>query len=138
MNGALSSPDMKSPAHDDAYLIYDGECPFCSAYVKFMRLKQSVGPMRLIDAREGGPEVELVRKQGMDLNEGMVFHYGSRFYHGADALNILAVLSSGNSLFNKINGRLFRSPAFSRVAYPFLRAGRNTALKLLGRKQLPS
>ena len=121
---------------DATWLIYDGECPFCSAYVKFMRLKQSVGPVRLIDAREGGPEVDSVRAQGLDLNEGMVFHYGGRFYHGADALNILALLSGGRSWFNKLNARLFRSPTVSRVAYPFLRGGRNTVLRLLGRKQL--
>lgn len=137
MNDISPLPDPTSATSNDAtYLIYDGECPFCSAYVKFMRLKQSVGAMRLIDARDGGPEVDAARAKGLDLNEGMVFHYGGRLYHGADALNILALLSSGQSWFNKINGRLFRSPTVSRVVYPFMRGGRNTVLRLLGRKKL--
>lgn len=136
MNDMLPSPDITERPKSDVYLIYDGECPFCSAYVKLMRLKHSVGPLRLIDAREGGSEVDHVRAKGLDLNEGMVFYYGDRFYHGADALNILALLSSGQSWFNKVNGRLFRSPTISRIVYPVLRGGRNTVLRLLGRKQL--
>lgn len=118
------------------YLIYDGECPFCATYVKFMRLRQSVGPVRLIDAREGGAEVQRVRADGFDLDDGMVFHYGGRDYHGADALNIMALLSSEHAWFSKLNGALFRSPKVAAVAYPFLRAGRNTALRLLGRSKI--
>ncbi len=121
---------------DSTYLIYDGECPFCAAYVKFMRLRQSVGPVRLIDAREGGAEVQRARADGFDLDDGMLFHYGGRDYHGADALNIMAMLSSESAWFSKLNGALFKSPRVAAVAYPVLRAGRNTALRLLGRKKI--
>ncbi|AIT82795.1 hypothetical protein JI59_25475 (plasmid) [Novosphingobium pentaromativorans US6-1] len=117
--------------------MYDGECPFCSSYVKFMRLRDTVGPVRLIDAREGGAEVLTVRGKGMDLNEGMVFHYSGTYYHGADALNVMALLSDGQSWFNKLNGVLFRSRMVARITYPFMRAGRNCALRLLGRSKLP-
>ena len=34
-------------------LIYDGECPFCSMYAKYMRLKEASGGLQLINAREG-------------------------------------------------------------------------------------
>ncbi|WP_054944587.1 DCC1-like thiol-disulfide oxidoreductase family protein [Novosphingobium sp. KN65.2] len=124
-------------APGDTYLIYDGECPFCSSYVKFMRLRETVGPVRLIDARKGGPEVARVRNMGMDLNEGMVFHYSGSFYHGADALNVMALLSDGQSWFNKLNGALFRSKMVARVSYPFMRAGRNSVLRILRRSKLP-
>ncbi|CAN0407117.1 unnamed protein product, partial [Scytosiphon promiscuus] len=32
-------------------IVYDGECPFCSQYVKMLRIHESVGTVRLIDAR---------------------------------------------------------------------------------------
>lgn len=140
MNVASAPPEAHGSANDAVsatYLIYDGECPFCSAYVKFMRLRESVGPVRLIDARDGGPEVRNVQALGMDLNEGMVFHYSGSFYHGADALNIMALLGGGQSWFNKLNGRLFRSRRISRAVYPLMRAGRNAVLRLLGRTKLP-
>ncbi|GGC12367.1 hypothetical protein GCM10011494_33980 [Novosphingobium endophyticum] len=141
MNSASRPPEAGAStdgAADATYLIYDGECPFCSAYVKLMRLRESVGPVRLIDAREGGPEVLKVQAMGMDLNEGMVFHYCGSHYHGADALNIMALLSGSQSWFNKLNGRLFRSRTVSRMVYPFMRAGRNCVLRLLGRTKLPA
>jgi predicted DCC family thiol-disulfide oxidoreductase YuxK len=139
MNPASAPPHADGPADGAAgatYLIYDGECPFCSAYVKLMRLRESVGPVRLIDARDGGPEVLRVQAMGMDLNDGMVFHYSGSHYHGADALNVMALLSGGQSWFNRLNGRLFRSRTVSRVVYPFMRAGRNGVLRLLGRTKL--
>lgn len=118
------------------YIIYDGECPSCSAYVKFMRLCESVGPVRLIDARDGGAIVEAAHRQGFDLNEGMIFHYGDRAYYGADAIQILSMLSGNSGWLNKMNVSLFRSPTRSKLLYPFLRMGRNATLKQFGRSRL--
>ena len=42
----------------DAWLVYDGDCPFCSRYVQYLRLRQAAGPVRLVNAREGGPLVD--------------------------------------------------------------------------------
>ena len=36
-----------------AMIIYDGDCVFCSHYVRFVRLRETVGPVALIDARSG-------------------------------------------------------------------------------------
>ena len=44
--------------HREAWLVYDGDCPFCSAYVRFVRLRDAVGTVHLVDAREGGPVVD--------------------------------------------------------------------------------
>ncbi|AUW58830.1 DUF393 domain-containing protein [Sphingobium sp. SCG-1] len=119
-----------------AYVIYDGECPFCSTYVKFMRLRESVGAVELIDARQGGAAVQAAQRLGYDLNEGMIFHYGGRYYHGADALQMLSMLSGNKGWLNRLNATLFRSPARASLFYPFMRAGRNATLQLLGRSKL--
>ena len=44
----------------DNWIIYDGECPFCSRYVKLMRLEETIGDIRLIDARKNPPELNLL------------------------------------------------------------------------------
>ena len=117
-------------------LIYDGACPFCSRYVRYLRLKEAVGELRLIDARAGGPEVEEARSQGFDLDEGMVLRHGGVYHHGADCLNRLALMSSPSGIFNRVNAALFRSPRLSALGYPLLRCGRNLALRLLRRPRL--
>ena len=123
-------------AGEQLWLVYDKDCPFCSSYVKYVRLQRSIGQLHLVDARRGGELVESVIKNGFDLNEGMVLIYQDRFYHGADCINILALMSTRSGLFNKVNSAIFRSATVSRLLYPVLRAGRNLILKLLGRKRL--
>jgi predicted DCC family thiol-disulfide oxidoreductase YuxK len=120
----------------EAWLVYDGECPFCSAYVKYLRLQQTVVMLHLVNARDGGPVVEQVKQAGFDLDDGMALKIGDRIYHGADCIHALALLSTPSNLFNRINGRIFRSPALARRLYPVLRVGRNAALRLLGRRKI--
>jgi predicted DCC family thiol-disulfide oxidoreductase YuxK len=120
----------------DNWLLYDGECPFCSSYVKLVRLREAVGPLRLINAREGGPEHDIALREGFDLDEGMLLHLSGRYYHGADCVNALAMLSDDSGLFGRFNGWVFRSRARSVALYPVLRVGRNTVIRLLGRRKL--
>jgi predicted DCC family thiol-disulfide oxidoreductase YuxK len=128
-----------TPASDsqrEAWLVYDGECPFCSAYVKYMRVRDGVGQLHLIDARAGSRLVQEIRAAGYDLNDGMVLKVGNSYYHGADCVHALALLSSRSSLFNRLNAAIFASPRLSRIVYPILRAGRNATLRLLGRTKI--
>lgn len=120
-------------APDVFHLIYDGDCPFCSRYVRYVRFREAAGSVQLIDARDGGEIVEDILRAGYDLDEGMVLKAGDRIYHGADCIHALALMSSDSGLFNKLNAWVFRSPARSKILYPILRAGRNAALQLLGR-----
>ena len=119
-----------------AVLIYDGDCPFCSRYSRYMRLKQTVGEIRLVNAREGGTDVDRAVAKGFDLDEGMVLVMDGAYYHGDACLNRLALMSSRSDLFNRVNFALFRSPSFSKVSYPVLRFGRNMVLRILGRPKL--
>ena len=119
-----------------AVIVYDGECPFCSRYVALLRLRDSVGPVRLLNAREPDPIVTELRSAGYDLDEGMVLKYGGRTYHGADCIMMLAMLSTPVGPFNRVNAAIFRSPTASRLLYPVLRTGRNAVLRLLGRTRI--
>ena len=117
---------------DQVRLVYDGECPLCSNYAQFLKLKQSVKELTLIDARQGGEVVEEVRSLPHDLNDGMVAIVDGRYYVGHEALNELALLAEGRGVFNRINRLAFNSPVAARLGYPWLRLGRWLLLKLKG------
>jgi len=73
---------------------------------------------------------------GLDLDEGLVLKIGNHYFHGADAINRLALMSTGAGLFNRLNYFIFRSACLSAILYPLLRTGRNILLYLLGRKKM--
>lgn len=117
-------------------VVYDGECPFCSQYVKHVRLRDIVGRLDYVNAREGGPIVAEAVQKGFDLNEGMLVIMDGVYHHGADAVWALGLLSSPVGAFNRLNARLFSSRTLSRFLYPALRFGRNVTIRLLGRPRL--
>jgi predicted DCC family thiol-disulfide oxidoreductase YuxK len=117
-------------------IIYDGECIFCQNYVRFVRLRDSIGPVELLDARSCDPRIAVYVSRGYDLDVGMLFVHGDRVYHGADAINVLARLSSDKTLSSRVNNAIFSSELFSRVSYPLLRAGRRVTLLLRGKKTI--
>jgi predicted DCC family thiol-disulfide oxidoreductase YuxK len=119
-----------------AWIIYDGQCPFCSRYVEFVRLRDSLGRVELVDARDGGPIVGEAVSAGLDLDDGMVLKLGDRLYHGDECIHMLALLSTPSGAFNRINAAIFSSRRVSRLLYPLLRAGRNATLRLLGRSKM--
>ncbi len=129
---------MSNPSPSPLWLVYDGDCPFCSASARMYRLKQSVGTLHIIDARTAG-DSELMREiaaRSFDLNQGIVARFDGRLYHGADALHLLALLGSDHGWINRLNVALFRNRAFVGFAYPVLKAMRNTALFVMGRKAI--
>lgn len=127
-----------TPPCEDVIIVYDGECPFCQKYIDLLRLRASVGTVRLVDARSDDPIVGDVLQRGFDLDQGMIVIIGERFYHGASAMQVLAMLSTGVGWFNRFNFYVFRSKRVSTVLYPVLRTGRNLVLRLLGRKPINS
>ena len=118
------------------YIVYDGECPFCSRYVKLLRLRETLGPIQLVDARSDHPISRLLQEKKINLDEGMALIQGDQISHGADCVHRLALLSTPANFFNRANAWIFRSATASRFLYPIMRASRNAALKLLGRKKL--
>ena len=118
---------------EPALIIYDGDCIFCQNYARLVRLRDAVGKVELVDARSDDPRVKRYWRDGYDLNEGMLFVYRGRVYHGSDAVHVLAGLSSRSSWFNRLNGRIFSSRAASTVLYPLLKLGRRLTLIARGK-----
>ena len=117
-------------------VVYDGECPFCSAYVKVLRLQALADKVELIDARGTHPLLAEIREQGFDLNQGMVVKIGDRIAHGDAAMTELALLTGSIGCFNRFHYWVFSDSRRAATLYPILRAGRNAALRMLGRNQI--
>ena len=54
------------------YLLYDGDCPFCTNYVRMVQLRKAVGPVALLNMRDHPDLAASYRAQGYDLNDGML------------------------------------------------------------------
>lgn len=119
----------------DIWVVYDGDCPFCSAYVKMIRLRK-LAKVHLLDAREVHPVVDELKARGFDLDEGMALKIGDAIYHGDACVHQLAMLSGPSGLFNRFHFWVFSSEKRAKALYPMLRAGRNIALRLLGKRRI--
>ena len=124
-------------APDGPIIVYDGECPFCAAYVRMTRLRESVGPVMLVDARTTDhPVLAEIATAKLDLDTGMVVKLDGRLHHGDAAMTAIALMTTPSGLFNRVMRALFRRPGLARVLYPPMVAGRNLTLRLLGRRRI--
>ncbi|MEM1191170.1 MAG: DCC1-like thiol-disulfide oxidoreductase family protein [Pseudomonadota bacterium] len=125
-----------TPGPTPSYLVYDGDCPFCNEYVKLLRLRASVGPVELVDARSEHPIVGDLHARGFDLNEGIAFLNEGVIHYGDAAVTHLALLSSPVGLFNRWNAAVFKRPTVAALVYPLLKSGRRLTLRVLGRSPI--
>jgi len=76
-------------------ILYDGECPMCSAFAKFAD-DAAGGRLSKIDARQDSPLRARATASGMDLDYGIVVESQGHLYYGVDALSYLAAASQKN------------------------------------------
>ncbi len=117
-------------------LIYDKQCPACRYYSQLLRIRESLGGLQLIDARENSEMMRAITARGLDIDQGIVVKIDNQFYYGADAVHALAMISSRSGWFNRLNYWIFQSKNLSHYLYPLLRAMRNFLLKLLGKSKI--
>jgi len=117
---------------EDVWLIYDGECPVCKTYCKYIRIREAVGNLHLVDARQPGELMDEITRLGLDIDQGMVLKFKNAIYYGADAIHMLTLLSTPSGIFNRINYYVFSTKFGANIAYPIGKAFRTLLLKLLG------
>ena len=117
-------------------LVYDRECPVCHNYCQTVRIRESVGELQVVNAREHSDIMDEITARGFDVDQGMVLKLGEQFYYGADAIHALALISTRTGILNRMNYWLFSSKRLSHILYPVLRFLRNLLLKLLGRRKI--
>ena len=117
-------------------LVYDDECPACDNYCQYIRIRDSVGTLQLVNAREPSDVMAEITAMGLDIDQGMVLKVGETIYYGSDAIHALALLGSTSGIFNKMNYWLFKSKYCAALLYPILRSCRNVLLKLLRKTKI--
>ena len=122
--------------HEEILLVYDRECPACNAYCQIVKIRESVGDLRIVDARENSEIMDEITSRGLDIDQGMVLKMGGQLYYGADAIHALALIGSRSGVFNRINYWIFKSKTASSILYPLLRFFRNLLLKILGKTKI--
>ncbi|MFT6841056.1 MAG: putative DCC family thiol-disulfide oxidoreductase YuxK [Candidatus Azotimanducaceae bacterium] len=121
---------------EEVLLVYDRECPACNAYCQVVNIRESVGDLTIVDARENSNVMNEITSQGLDIDQGMVLRLGGQLYYGADAIHALALIGSRSGIFNRINYWMFKSKMASSFIYPILRFCRNVLLKILGKTKI--
>ena len=121
-----------NPNRPQILLVYDKECPVCDAYCHVVRIRESVGDLRIVNARDSSEVMKEITDMGLDIDQGMVVKMDDQIYYGADAIHALSLISSRSGLFNRMNYWIFKSERGSQFLYPVLRTLRNLLLKFLG------
>ena len=130
---ATQSPVQPASGAGNLTVVFDGECPVCTAYSCSIAAD---GANTIVNARDGGELVEQLTAQGFDLDEGMAVIHDGKVFHGSEAIRIMALHGPRHGMLGRLNHVVFRSAARSRFLYPILRSGRNLLLRMLGRRKL--
>lgn len=133
---SFRTPEFRKMAREEILLVYDKQCPACDYYCQVVRIRETVGELRLVDARKSSAVMDEITSQGLDIDQGMVLKMGDRLYYGSDAIHALALISSRSGIFNRLNYWMFKSRMLSHFFYPILRFFRNLLLKLLRRTKI--
>jgi predicted DCC family thiol-disulfide oxidoreductase YuxK len=122
---------------DTNFLLYDGDCPACSAYVAMARLRQLYPDLQILSARTEPDLVAHLRRIGYEINDGMVLSLGGKIYYAAEATRMIATLGreSSSRLRRVVLGSIGTAP-WARPLYPWLNRGRLLLLRILGRKPI--
>ena len=112
-------------------VIYDGDCIFCASYVKMLRVRRNVGEVRMHNARDADTASRFPQSQQYDLDEGMLVQWDGRWFHGAEAIWLLSMLSTRAPI-----SLLLARRNVARILYPAMRAARNVTLFLRGKSRI--
>ena len=138
----MTSPEAERTEPADAsaqgdFLLYDGECPFCSFYARKSEFKTPGGrPLTLIDANQAPELISKLRREGCEVEEGMVLVLDGRRYQGAEAMTALEAMASGTGWFGGLSRWFASNTARVRAFYPWFQRLRRAALWVKGRMGL--
>ncbi len=118
----------------DDFLLYDGECVYCRTYARKSRFRTPSGKrLRLIDGRKVPELLAELRRDGCDLEDGMILVLEGRRYQGAEAMPVLGSITTGTDWFNRLTRWFGSSSERARCFYPWFRRLRQAGLWFAGK-----
>jgi predicted DCC family thiol-disulfide oxidoreductase YuxK len=112
-------------------LYYDKQCPFCSKYANFLKLKENF-EITLKDARENQSEISLLCGN-LDINDGFIVVYKNDCFQGAKALAFLNRAVDKTTFLGKLHFLFRYDNLFSNSLYKLFFILRKTILFILGK-----
>ncbi len=122
----------ETPGSETMWLVYDGQCPLCTMYCKYVRVRAAAGKLELVDARQPGALMDQITAMGLDIDQGMVLKFRDAIYYGPDAIHMVTLMSTRAGFFNRVSYYFFGSKLGSKIFYPAGKVVRNIVLKVLG------
>ena len=111
-------------------LFYDGECPFCKEYSKYVQLRKKFD-VRIINARDSLNEIKKFKELGFDINDGMILEFNDEIYQGADAIKYVDNQLINKKFSDKFYSLFIKSTSFKKFIYPLIKLVRILTLKIL-------
>ena len=99
-------------------LYYDKQCPFCSKYANFLKLKENF-EITLKDARQNLDEISLVC-ENLDINDGFIVVYENHCFQGVKALEFLNSAVDKTTTLGKLHFFFAYDNTFSKFLYKIL------------------
>ena len=96
-------------------LYYDKQCPFCSKYANFLKLKENF-EITLKDARENQFEISLICGN-LNINDGFIVIYKNDCFQGSKALAFLNSAVDKTTLLGKLHFFFRYDNLFSNLLY---------------------
>lgn len=114
-------------------IFYDGDCYFCTNFVKLLKLREAVGIVELVSLRDDTEDVRRILALGLNVNLGFVVEHEGHILHGAHAFHYLNTLTEPRNILSQMVYRIGVYPRVSRALYPALVVGRYVVLIAQGR-----
>ncbi len=113
--------------------IYDGECPFCNQFAELLELKSGIPNLSILNGRENLEEINILYRQGFDIDKGAILKKGDEILHGASAIHWICsqIKEPSNSLL-KILTITFMSKWRTSMVFPLLLFARRSSLFFKG------
>ena len=120
----------------DNFVLYDGECPVCGAYIALAQLRTLRPDLQVLDARKEPALVAALRADGYDVNDSILVRLGAQVYRGGAATRLISELGSENPFVRRAALYAIGGAPWSNALYPWLRAMRNGLLRIMGRGKI--
>ena len=102
-------------------IYYDGDCYFCSNFVRKLELEKIYGQVNLYSIRDNLDIKEKIQSLGFNVNKGFLIEYKEKWYWGDEAYKLV-------NIENKFN----LMGVISKIPYKFLVLGRYLTLIFQG------
>ena len=72
-------------------IYYDGDCYFCSHFVKKLELEETYGQVNLYSIRDDFAVKEKIKTLGFNVNKGFLVEYNQKWFWGDEAYKLVNI-----------------------------------------------